>query len=233
MNLDESQRKKVAEWIGQGLKLSEIQSRIHSELGLRPTYMEVRLLVDDLKLVPKDIEPPKPSPPRMTLNGIVEFSGRKFAAITVAVHTKPGAKAAEQAMTLMIGQRQGEIEVLDIDEKAGIVKVNYSSTVINLTWGNNGLKIRSAPTPIQPAEHPPADTARSGSSPPIPISKPWPAEVTDPDHQTLLDAIYKQKNAEAIANGIMPDVPGDDPLVPNNTPVCRRLVASADLLALF
>jgi hypothetical protein len=60
MNLDEAQRKTVTEWIGQGLKLSEIQNRLSSELGLRMTYMEVRMLVDDLKLVPKDLEPPKP-----------------------------------------------------------------------------------------------------------------------------------------------------------------------------
>ena len=62
MNLDESQRNKVAAWIADGLKLSEIQNRIVSELGLRLTYMEVRLLVDDLKLTPKDPEPPKPAP---------------------------------------------------------------------------------------------------------------------------------------------------------------------------
>jgi hypothetical protein len=60
MNLDEAQRKRVAEWIGQGLKLSEIQSQLASELGLRLTYMEVRFLVDDLKLTPKDPEPTKP-----------------------------------------------------------------------------------------------------------------------------------------------------------------------------
>ena len=62
MNLDESQRKKVAEWISQGLKLSEIQSRLSSELGLRLTYMEVRLLVDDLQLTPKDVDKPKAPP---------------------------------------------------------------------------------------------------------------------------------------------------------------------------
>src|SRR4051812_605055 len=61
MNLDEAQRKKVAEWIAQGLKLSEIQNRIGSELNLQMTYMDVRLLVDDLKLVPKDTEHPKPA----------------------------------------------------------------------------------------------------------------------------------------------------------------------------
>ena len=60
MDLDESQRKKVAEWVAQGLKLSEIQNRLQSELSVRMTYMEVRLLVDDLKLTPKDVDIPKP-----------------------------------------------------------------------------------------------------------------------------------------------------------------------------
>jgi hypothetical protein len=54
MNLDEGQRKRVSEWINQGLKLSDIQARIASELGIKLTYMDVRLLVDDLKLTPKD-----------------------------------------------------------------------------------------------------------------------------------------------------------------------------------
>jgi transposase len=62
MNLDESQRKTVAGWLAQGLKLSEIQNRLAAELGLKLTYMDVRLLVDDLKLTPKDAEPVKASP---------------------------------------------------------------------------------------------------------------------------------------------------------------------------
>jgi hypothetical protein len=60
MNLDEAQRQKVGDWIRQGLKLSEIQNRLMSELGIKMTYMEVRMLVDDLRLTPKDPEPPKP-----------------------------------------------------------------------------------------------------------------------------------------------------------------------------
>lgn len=61
MKLDEAQRTKVAEWVTQGLKLSEIQNRLISELHVTLTYMDVRLLVDDLKLTPKDPEPAKPS----------------------------------------------------------------------------------------------------------------------------------------------------------------------------
>jgi len=58
MNLDEAQRLKVAAWINEGLKLAEIQKRLETEMGLRLTYLEVRLLVDDLKLKPKDPPPP-------------------------------------------------------------------------------------------------------------------------------------------------------------------------------
>lgn len=60
MNLDEGQRRKVAEWIEQGSKLSEIQTRIAKEFGLSMTYMDVRFLIDDLKLKPKDIQPVAP-----------------------------------------------------------------------------------------------------------------------------------------------------------------------------
>src|SRR5215510_4005108 len=56
MNLDEEQQKKVTEWIEQGLPLSEIQNRLAAELGINMRYMDVRFLVDDLKLVPKDAE---------------------------------------------------------------------------------------------------------------------------------------------------------------------------------
>jgi hypothetical protein len=59
MNLDEAQRQRVTAWILEGAKLSEIQNRLMSEFKLKFTYMEVRLLVDDLKLTPKDPEPPK------------------------------------------------------------------------------------------------------------------------------------------------------------------------------
>jgi hypothetical protein len=65
MNLDETQRKKVVAWIAEGLKLSEIQNRIAAELGIRMTYIDVRFLVDDLKLTPKDVDRPKPAVPTL------------------------------------------------------------------------------------------------------------------------------------------------------------------------
>ena len=64
MNLDEKQKQTVAGWIEQGLSLSEIQKRLASELGLSLRYMEVRFLLDDLKLQPKDpVSAPSPAAP--------------------------------------------------------------------------------------------------------------------------------------------------------------------------
>jgi hypothetical protein len=94
MSLDEAQRNRVAEWIRQGLKLSEIQNRLSSELGVRLTYMEVRMLVDDLKLVPRDIEPPKPvQSPLVAVGAKAPDSGQGAGASPAARPAPPTAPA--------------------------------------------------------------------------------------------------------------------------------------------
>ena len=91
MNLDDAQKKKVTEWIGQGLKLSDIQKRLNDELGLRLTYMEARLLVDDLKLIPKDTEPHKP----VELTGKAAESGASAPASGVGPREATGQRPPE------------------------------------------------------------------------------------------------------------------------------------------
>ena len=98
MNLDEAQRHHVADWIAAGAKLSEIQNRLLSEFGAKFTYMEVRFLVDDLKLTPKDPEPPKvvaPPAAEAPAAGAVPAPGEDplaagGVAVTVDHLTKPG-----------------------------------------------------------------------------------------------------------------------------------------------
>jgi hypothetical protein len=102
MNLDESQRKKVAEWIAQGLKLSEIQNRLDSELGVRLTYMEVRLLVDDLKLTPKDVEKPKPVQSSLATPGGNANVTAKSTAATPAQAAPPDEPAAAGGVSVSV-----------------------------------------------------------------------------------------------------------------------------------
>ena len=63
MQITDEQKQKIAAWLADGMKLSDIQGRLAEEFGLRLTYMDARLLVDDLKLVPKD--PPVPVPEKV------------------------------------------------------------------------------------------------------------------------------------------------------------------------
>jgi len=94
MNLDDAQRKKVAAWIAAGLKLSEIQNRLTAELGLRMTYMDVRFLVDDLKLTPKDAEPPKSVEPALAAAGGPAATGTRPAGTHTGPKTSKPAEAS-------------------------------------------------------------------------------------------------------------------------------------------
>ena len=106
MNLDEAQRQRVTAWVLQGAKLSEIQTRLVEEFKIKLTYMEVRFLVDDLKLTLKDPEPPKvveppaaakpaatSASPKQTLPGDVASLPPAGGKVSVSVDqiTKPGA----------------------------------------------------------------------------------------------------------------------------------------------
>ena len=65
----------------------------------------------------------------------------------VQLPAKPPAPAKEEAYVLTEGQREGEIEVLEIDTKAGTVKVNDYGTITNLSLELNSEKLASAPAP--------------------------------------------------------------------------------------
>ena len=104
MNLDESQRKKVAEWIAQGLKLAEIQKRLAAELGVSLTYMDVRLLVDDLKLTPKDAEPPKPNPSPLTASSASPAPAGAGERVPASPAGAGGLKAAAGGVSVSVDQ---------------------------------------------------------------------------------------------------------------------------------
>lgn len=56
MTLTDDQRAAITKWIGAGANLSEIQRRLKEEFGIALTYLEARLLADDLQLSLKEPE---------------------------------------------------------------------------------------------------------------------------------------------------------------------------------
>jgi hypothetical protein len=59
MNLTDAHKQQITKWLDEGLKVADVQKKMIAELGVTMTYMEVRFLLDDLRLKPKDPEPPK------------------------------------------------------------------------------------------------------------------------------------------------------------------------------
>jgi hypothetical protein len=99
---------------------------------------------------PEDSKPPPPPPPSIKLQGITTILGNKRALMKIMMPGRPGVKAEEQSFILAEGQRDGEIEVLEIDDKAGTVKVNNFGTITNLNFKNNGVVIANTPAPGMP-----------------------------------------------------------------------------------
>ena len=64
MTLDENQKLQVPQWLNNGLKLAEVQKKLEQDFGIKMTYMEVKFLMSDLDLRPKDPvpEPTAPQP---------------------------------------------------------------------------------------------------------------------------------------------------------------------------
>ncbi len=129
---------------------------------------------------PPDPELNKPPPPKILLQGFTTILGTKRALFKMQVPPKPGEQPkGEQSFILAEGQRDGDIEVLEIDEKAGKVKVNNFGTVMDLDFESNGIKTAAAsapggaPKPAGFVPGPPQNPfAPAGGAPGIPTARP-------------------------------------------------------------
>ena len=88
-------------------------------------------------------------PPKITANGIMSIFGQLQALFKVAGTAKQGVPAVDQSYILSEGQRQDDIEVTKIDEKAGIITFNNHGTVQQLPLEVG--KVTSTPLPPDPA----------------------------------------------------------------------------------
>jgi hypothetical protein len=87
--------------------------------------------------------------PVLKLTGVTTMLGYKLALLKTQPLVKPGQPSAEQNLMLAEGQSEGDIEVLEIDEKSGRVKVSNSGTIMTLTFEKDGLK-QTPPLPTAP-----------------------------------------------------------------------------------
>lgn len=152
MNLDDGQRNRVSEWINQGLRLSEIQAQIASELGVKLTYMDVRLLVDDLKLTPKDPEPSKAA------SAMLETSSAATTKPPAASKTPPS-EAAEQKAGGSVA-----VQVDQIARPGAVVSGKVTFTDGNMAEWYFDQMGRLGLVPQTPGYRPPANDLREFQS---------------------------------------------------------------------
>jgi len=127
-----------------------------------------------LKPPPAPVRPEdnKPPPPSIKLTGITTILGNKRVLMNVQMPAKPPEPAKSQSFILTEGQRDGEIEVLEIDENTGTVKVNNFGTEMTLTMDKDSVKL----PPSVPAAVP-----LPGTAPPNAVGYvPQPAPVANP-----------------------------------------------------
>src|SRR5438874_10444134 len=92
----------------------------------------------------------KPDPPKITLTGITDILGKKQALMNVAMPAKPPEPAKQQSFIIASGQRDGDLEVLDIDVKVGSVKLNNFGTEMLLTMEKDGAKLPASVAAAMP-----------------------------------------------------------------------------------
>jgi hypothetical protein len=103
------------------------------------------------------------------LTGITTILGNKLVLMKVSIPAKPPEPARELSFTLTEGQREGEIEVVSIDDKSGDVKVTNGGQeqLLNIERDSPKPLVGAAPVaqPAAPMPGAPSPTAVPGAQP--------------------------------------------------------------------
>jgi len=158
---------------------------------------------------PKPVTPTNPPLPKVYLAGISTIMNQKLVFLHVPGISRPGGQAAEQSLMLSERQREGDIEVLEINEQAGRVKIKQAGEVVELSFENNGVK-----------SNPPANLASqpqpTANPPPLPQgAQPGPQNPASPEMSNNPDAAMMPQNP--TATGPLP------PPLPTTPPPQNRL----------
>jgi hypothetical protein len=87
--------------------------------------------------------------PKITLTLITTIFGDKRAGLKWPVPpTKPGEQAKEESHILSVGQAEAGVEVLDIDEIEGTVKIKNHEQAQTLSFANDGAKLTASASPM-------------------------------------------------------------------------------------
>src|SRR5215213_9870200 len=107
-------------------------SGIVAEDGGNPYNAIVARNVFGLRPAPINVAPEvkKADPPKITPTGITTITGEKRVLFKVQLPARPPLAAREQSYILREGDRDGQIEVVSINEKTGLITFNNYGTEV-------------------------------------------------------------------------------------------------------
>src|ERR1035438_8759765 len=114
------------------------------------------------------LKPPQPQPPerppaplaRAKVVGITTMFSDKRALLKVYLPAIPPEPAKKVSCILTVGQREGPIKVMEIDELAGSVKVNNSGAIMLLTLEKGSPRPQNPSLPPEPPPLPMQSASR-------------------------------------------------------------------------
>ena len=223
---------------------------VTTDLGSNPYQGIVDRNVFGLKDPPPPPPPPenaKPAGPPLTLLGVMNILGKRTACIGFSAPAKPNEPPKPTTLMLTEGQREGDIEVLQVDLDNRSAKVSNFGAITNLTFDKNGVKgssgssapapaIASIPAPNSGATFTPGGSSFPGVKgiPPRMIRTGQPGEGAPGGSSpaavfTPGSTVGTQAGGVAFTPGATPAPP--DPNHDNLTPEQREVLLEANHLA--
>lgn len=144
-------RRMTVAWVLTGVVLCPVVAVAGAASSGNPYHQIVARNIFGLRPPPARVEPPPPPLPKVVLTGITTILGNRRALLKIRLPTPPSQPAKEESCILTEGQRDGPVEVLEINEKTAQVKLDNSGTVAVITFE----KAPSAPPAVAPPRPPP------------------------------------------------------------------------------
>src|SRR5437660_6218161 len=145
-----------------GLWTDAVTAEVATSYDLIPQKNVFKLREPVVELPPTN----RIEPVRMTLIGISTLGARKLAFLKptagpAAARQGAAAATADQTIMLAVGERQGDIEVVDIDAAAGRVMIRQAGELVNVVFekeaprSNPPANVAGEPGAAQPNPNPP------------------------------------------------------------------------------
>lgn len=171
------------------------------------------------------VKPPPPVTADIKLQGITTILGRKQVLMKIKVPARPPEPAREQSFVFVEGQREGEVEVKEINPAEGTVKIDNGGTILALNMKDHGEKPTPGAAPAAP--NLPAPGVMPGIPPPAAVVPTAAAPTTTVEtfggNKTIPTRTLRSGNEGTFAAGGVPGSSTTPGASPNNAETAAAL----------